>query len=393
MVYSFSRLLGLLTRPLSLIIVKFFLDAQVSTQLAQAYIYITLALAFLSFDAHVPFYKSLLSVKRNKKTKLYFKKYLRLLILQFFIFIPIFLIFIFYSFNSYKITFAFILYLISEVFYDESQRFLIFTSKYYAWGWSMISRFILQSGILILSANLFPSIGIAGIIIIFSFTNIVSYYKYFPIKYLKVIIKNLTFPISSLLDFKSLWLIALLSTFLLYSDRILSSIFNPEILAGYFVLVSSFSLVQAFVSFFYLSYKRGSIVSGTISFNSLINSKKLFLVVASSSLISIPFSMVSYILFFNSLEGYLSLAPIVYISQLSFSITSIAREYFYWHLPIKYLVFLETLIVFSIMILFIGIKLFNINFQFSLILVLALNLSRLLFITIFSYRMPSNNLV
>ena len=393
MVYSFSRLLGLLTRPLSLIIVKFFLDTQLSTQLAQTYIYITLALAFLSFDAHVPFYKSLLNVKRNKNTKRYFKKYLRLLILQFFIFIPIFLIFIFYSFRSYTITIAFIFYLISEVIYDESQRFLIFTSKYSEWGLAMISRFTLQSGILLLSAKLFPDIGIAGIIIIFSLTNIVSYYKYLPIKYLKVIIKNLTFPIATLLDFKSLWLVALLSTFLLYSDRILSSIFKPEILAGYFVLVSSFSLVQAFVNFFYLSYKRGSIVSGTISFNTLISSKKLLFVVASSSLISIPFSVVSYILFFNSINGYLALAPIVYISQLSFSITSIAREYFYWHLPIKYLVFLEALIVFSIIILFIGIKLLDINFQFSLILVLALNLSRLLFITILNYRMPSNNLV
>ena len=36
---------------------------------------------------------------------------------------------------------------------------------------------------------------------------------------------------------------------------------------------------------------------------------------------------------------------------------------------------------------------YNSNFQFSLILVLALNLSRLLFITILNYRMPSNNLV
>ena len=139
----------------------------------------------------------------------------------------------------------------------------------------MTLRFILQTTILYLLASIYPNLGIASIIIILGFANYASYFRYLPISYFKSILTSFTVPISTLLRFKTLWFAALLSTFLLYSDRILSSLFNPNILAGYFLLVSSFSLVQAAVNFYYLSYLKPSIVSGSISFSSLIYSRKL----------------------------------------------------------------------------------------------------------------------
>ncbi|MDC0276879.1 hypothetical protein OAK90_00300 [bacterium] len=342
--YIVGRISALGSRPLLILLLKHFSGNTAAVSIATVFIVLALSLAISGFDSHRNFYKAYFAKKRKRGIKKLYANFISSVVFQILILIlPIVGFFIFTQ-KGILIGLAAALYFASERLADESQRFLIFKTSRSEWGLRIFVKFLIQTvGVLLVCSSLTSTDSVfLGSLAALTLGNMVGYIKCVNVRYFPCRLKDILEGCRQSMVQANYWVLSMLTTSITYLDRIVVMILNQADVAVFTLVVSSLSLTQNFVEYFYLSFHRASMLQGKLSFGGIFMQGKIYFVIGSGLLVGVVLCVIMVKIYDAQHFNLGLILPMVVISQVAIAATLLAREIAYWALPPRHMIIIES---------------------------------------------------
>lgn len=364
--YIIGRLAALSSRPLLLLVLKHLVNEELASVVAVIFLISMLAVAISGFDTHRNFYKLYFGTRISPGIKDTYKTYCNSIALQIGLVTPLLIGFVVYRFDDIWLSLLIILFFASERLADEAQRFLIFDGKRKEWGARNFIKTLIQLIGISIIINEISTNKIHLIVFILLIGNVLVYGVKFPVRYLLNLGTQWSKIIILLQEQKIFWLLSTMSIVISYWDRILVLIYSQSDLAAYTILVSSMSIIQNIMDYFYISLKRKEILQGKIGLREVFYSRHFCFTMAFAIFFGCCASLIMFNIYYDGQIRNLDLIPIVLVSQITLAVALVIREIIYWNRNIDGLIFIEG--SFIIILLIVGAILlhYNFNYKFSL---------------------------
>jgi hypothetical protein len=339
--YIGGRLIALASRPLMLLVLNYWAGNEVAATIAVVFLVTMLATAVSAFDNHRGFYQAYFGCEQSTGVRSSYRLYCGATALQVAVVSPLLAIFLLYWFKDPVIALLVAVYFASERIADEAQRFLIFTGRRQEWGWRIMAKAMIQFiGVSVVAALLGPGATQATIGFLLA-GNLAAYGNKLPWRYLPVGRRDWRNGIISCLKQRSFWALSLLSSSISYLDRVVVMLFQQSDMAVYTILVSSMSIVQNAVDYFFVSLRRQDILKGHLSLADIFLNRRFYIILVIAAFIACVVSWVMLHLYHGKEIVHFELVLIVLLSQLVLSVTLVLREIIYWNHSVKQLVLIE----------------------------------------------------
>jgi hypothetical protein len=310
----------------------------------------------------------------KKKYKIYFKSS----VLHIALVAPFFFGFIIYRFEDTLLGVIVIGYFASERLADEAQRFLIFANRRKEWGYRIMAKTVLQILGIGIAVEIFESSAIHWSVLALMIGNLIGYGSKMPYRYLTFQNSELKILIKTTIYQRKFWILSIITTVISYLDRIVVMLFQQTDLAFYTILVSSISIIQNAVDYFFVSLKRKEILQGQIHLKQIFFNHRFYLILSIASIAGLLVSWIMLRLYHSNEIVNFELIPIVLISQITLSITLLIREIIYWNYSIRHLIILDFIFILLVIITAYLINFAGFNYKFVLIGICFLLIFRLL---------------
>lgn len=337
------------SRPLMLLALKQWGSNELAASTAIVFLMTSLAMSVSGFDTHRIFYQTYFNDSRVRGTRYSYRTYLDTIALQILITGPILAFFVGVWFGDFLLALLVSVYFASERLADESQRFLIFAGHRHEWGRCILIKAILQLAGVLSAVLLLHSKATYLIMACLVGANLVAYGT-------KISWYNMTWhrkawltALYSCLNQRLFWILSVINTLISNLDRVVVMLFMPSNMAEYTILVSCMSIVQNFIEYFFLSFRRRDILQGHLTLKGVFHNKRIYLILGAGATLGFIASIAMLWLYHAGQIDHIELIPIVLLTQLSLAITLILREIIYWNHRVQLLLMLEiTFVVCSI---------------------------------------------
>lgn len=339
--YISGRVAALLSRPLMLLALKHWGGNDLAATVAVVFLVTMLASAVSAFDTHRGFYQAYFGDQRVKVLRPSYRLYCGATTLQVAVVSPLLALFVLYRFGDTALAALVAVYFASERLADEAQRFLIFTGHRQEWGGRIMAKAVLQlAGASVAAVLLGPGADhlAVGFLLV---GNFAAYGSKLPWRYLPAKWPDWKAGAAACLSQRLFWLLSMVTSFISYLDRVVVMLFQQTDMAVYTLLVSSISIVQNTVDYFFVSLRRREILQGQLSLSGLFRNRRFYLTLGIAALAGCVASWVMLRLYHGPEMDHLELVPIVLLSQTALSVTLVLREIIYWNHSVQRLVWLE----------------------------------------------------
>ncbi|MBM3206812.1 MAG: hypothetical protein FJZ43_04295 [Candidatus Staskawiczbacteria bacterium] len=339
--YILGRLVALSSRPIILLVLKHWGNEELAVVVAVFFLISILAVAISGFDTHRSFYKLYFGAGRRCRIKDTYKTYCNSILFQIGLVSPLLVGFVFFRFDDLLLSVLLIIFFASERLADEAQRFLIFNRKRKEWGVRIFAKAIFQIIFISILLYFFDLIKPHFIVFVLSIGNLIAYGTKFSVRYLKKIEPCWSKLIIQLRDQRLFWLLSSMTTIISHLDRVIVMIFQQSDLAVYTILVSSMSIIQNLIDYFYISLRRLEILQGKIGLRDVLYSRRFQYTLAIAIFIGCCASFIVLNIYYDMKAYDFELVPIVLVGQISLAVTLLVREIIYWNQNILRLIIAE----------------------------------------------------
>lgn len=339
--YIVGRVAAMASRPLMLLALKHWGGNDLAATVAVVFLVAMLASAVSGFDTHRRFYRTYFGEQQLRRIQAAYREYYGATTLQIVLVGPLLIGFMAYRFGDLMLAILVAAYFASERLADEAQRFLIFKGNRQEWGWRILAKAMLQLiGVSVVAVSLGPAAGpaVVGLLLV---GNLAAYgaklsRRYLPAKWL-----DWKIGAAACVNQRIFWLLSMITTFISYLDRVVVMLFQQSDMAVYTILVSSISIVQNAVEYFFISLRRRDILQGQFSLSGIFLNRYFYLLLGIAALVGTAVSWVMLRLYHGIQIDHLELVPIVLLSQVALSVTLVLREIIYWNYSVEHLAYLE----------------------------------------------------
>ncbi|HEY1057292.1 MAG TPA: hypothetical protein VGE55_01025 [Limnobacter sp.] len=339
--YISGRIAALLSRPVMLLALKHWGGNDLAATVAVVFLVTMLASAVSGFDTHRGFYQAYFGDRRVKGFRPSYRLYCGATTLQVAVVSPLLALFVLYRFGDPALAALVAVYFASERLADEAQRFLIFTGHRQEWGGRIMAKAVLQlAGASAAAVLLGPGaahLAVGSLLV----GNFAAYGSKLPWRYLPVQWSDWKAGAASCLSQRLFWLLSMVTSFISYLDRVVVMLFQQTDMAVYTLMVSSMSIVQNAVDYFFVSLRRREILQGQLSLSGVFRNRRFYLTLGIASLAGCVASWVMLRLYHGQQMDHLELVPVVLLSQTALSVTLVLREIIYWNHSVQRLVWQE----------------------------------------------------
>jgi hypothetical protein len=297
-----------------------------------------LAMAVSAFDTHRGFYQAYFADKRSRGLK---PSYCGATTLQVVVVCPLLAAFMVHRFADPALAVLVTAYFASERLADEAQRFLIFTGHRQEWGGRIMAKAMLQLGAAGAAAMLLGPHSAHAAVAALIAGNVMAYGTKLPWRHLPGRWRDWKEAAAACLNQRLFWLLSMISTVISYLDRVVVMLFQQSDMAVYTILVSSISIVQNAVDYFFVSLRRRDILKGQLPLAGIFLNRRFYLTLGVAALVGCTASFVMLRLYHGQQIDHLELVPIVLLSQVALSVTLVLREIIYWNYSVQRLAMLE----------------------------------------------------
>jgi hypothetical protein len=339
--YISGRMAALASRPLMLVALNKWGGNDVAATVAVVFLVVMLAAAVSAFDTHRGFYQAFFGDERSRELKPSYRLYCGATTLQIALVSPLLVAFVLYRFADPALAALVAVYFASDRLADEAQRFLIFRGHRQEWGGRMMVKTVLQLGGAAAAAMLLGQHAAHAAVAVLLAGNAVAYGTKLPWRYLPRRWDELKGAAATCLNQRLFWLLSMVTTFISYLDRIVVMLFQQSDMAAYTILVSSMSIVQNAVDYFFMSLRRRDILRGQLSLAGIFLNRHFYLILSAAALVGCIVSWLMLRLYHGRQIDHLELVPIVLLSQVALSVTLVLREIVYWNHNVQRLAWLE----------------------------------------------------
>jgi hypothetical protein len=339
--YICGRVAALASRPLMLLALKHWGGNELASSVAVVFLVAMLAMAVSAFDTHRPLYQAFFGEQKERGIRSTYRQYCGATTLQIAVVSPLLAGFIAYRFNAPLLAALVAAYFASERLADEAQRFLIFTGHRQQWGGRIMTKAVLQlAGVVGAAAMLGTSASHAAVASLLV-GNLAAYGTKLPWRYLPVSLQDWRAAAVACLSQRVFWLLSMITTAISYLDRLVVMLFQQSDMAVYTILVSSMSIIQNAVDYFFVSLRRTDILQGQLSLAGVFLNRRFYLTLGIAAMAGCAASWVMLRLYHGKQIEHLELVPIVLLSQMALSVTLVLREIIYWNHSVQHLAWLE----------------------------------------------------
>ncbi len=339
--YVSGRVAALASRPLMLLAINHLGGNELASTVAVVFLVAMLAMAVSAFDTHRHFYQSFFGHRPVRGVRDRYRSYCAATALQIAMVIPLLIGFITYRFNDTLLALLVAGYFASERLADESQRFLIFGRRRQEWGWRIMGKAVIQLFGVTASVALVDSYAAHLSVVCLLVGNLVAYGSKVFKRHLPASLKDWGKAFQTCLQQRLFWLLSMITTAILYLDRVVVMSFQQSDMAAYTILVSSMAIIQNAVDYFFVSIRRRDILQGQLSLRGVFLNRGFCLTLGISALAGCAVSWGMLRLYHGLEIKHIGLIPISLVSQIALAITMVMREIIYWNHSISSLTILE----------------------------------------------------
>lgn len=344
--YIVGRFAAMASRPVMLLALKQWGGNDLAATVAVVFLVAMLASAVSAFDTHRGFYQAYFGEHRHRGMEIAYRQYCGATILQLIAVSPLLFGFIIYRFGDPMLGMLVAAYFASERLADEAQRFLIFKGKRQEWGWRILTKALLQMAGASVSTVLLGPNAVHAVLGILLAGNLAAYSTKLPWRYLPAEWQAWKAGATACLNQRLFWLLSMITTCISYLDRIVVMLFQQSDLAVYTILVSSISIVQNAVEYFFMSLRRREILQGRLSLSGVFLDGYFCMIVGIAAVVGSAASWVMLWFYHGNQIDHLKLVPIVLLSQVTLSVSLVLREIIYWNHSVARLAWLEGGVIF-----------------------------------------------
>jgi hypothetical protein len=349
-IYVSGRLAALASRPLMLVALKYWGNNEIAASVAVVFLISMLAMAVSGFDTHREFYFSYFRKHSSEGIRNLYRVYCASTILQILVASPLIFGFVYFRFHDAILGILVTIFFASERIADESQRFLIFKESRQEWGARILCKALFQFFGILISVYFIKVFVLYFAVLMLLLGNLVAYGQKISIKYSLPSKLYMWKAIHKCLNQASFWALSMIATFVSYIDRVIVMIFQQSDMAIYTLLVSSMSVIQNAVDYFFVSIKRKEILQGRMLLRNIFLNKKFYGTVIFSSIAGCVIAWCMLYIYHEGRTEAVVLFPIVLISQITLSITMVIREIIYWNYSIRRLILLDSIFIVCVLI-------------------------------------------
>lgn len=339
--YISGRVAAMMSRPLILLALKQWGGNELAATVAVIFLVVMLTSAFSAFDTHRGFYQTYFGAMSPKGVQRAYRLYCSATTLQGVAVSPLLFGFISYRFGDTILAVLVVAFFASERLADEAQRFLIFEGLRREWGLRILVKALMQISGVSLCVFIFGSDASHVVVALFLAGNLVAYGSKFPWRYVPTNWQSLRAGAIACLNQRLFWLLSLITTSISYLDRVVVMLFQQSDMAVYTILVSSMSIVQNAVEYFFMSLRRKEILQGQLSLSGVFLSGHFYRIVGFAALLGSGASWVMLRFYNDNQNDHMELVPIVLLSQVALSVSLVLREIIYWNHSVIRLAWLE----------------------------------------------------
>lgn len=339
--YISGRVAAMSSRPLMLLALKHWGGNDLAATVAVVFLVTVLALYISGFDAHRPFYQCYFGHRPARGTRLSYRTYIASTALQIFMVSPLLVGFMGFRFSDPLLALLVTGYFASERLADESQRFLIFDGQRQEWGARILAKATLQLVGVSAAAMLLHETAAHAAVACLLVGNLAAYGSKLSWRHMPVRRKDWLAALQPCLNLRLFWLLSVTTTVISYIDRLVVMLFQQSDMAVYSILVSSMSIVQNAIEYFFVSFRRRDILQGQLTLQGVLLNRRFYLTLGVGALVGCMTSWGMLRLYHGRQIDHLELIPIVLLSQLALSVTMLMREIIYWNHSVQRLVMLE----------------------------------------------------
>jgi hypothetical protein len=339
--YISGRAAAMASRPLMLLALNQWGGNELAATVAVVFLVTLLAMSISGFDTHRPFYQAYFSQLRVSGTRLSYRTYIASTALQIVIVSPFLMVFVGLRFGDALLALLVTAYFASERLADESQRFLIFDGRRQEWGKCILIKAMLQLAGVFAAVMLLHSAATHLVVASLLVGNLVAYGSKLSWHYLPWQRKAWYAALYSCLNQRLFWILSVNSTLISYFDRVLVMFFQQSDMAVYTILVSCMSVVQNAIEYFFMSFRRRTILQGHLTLKGVFLYRRFYLILGGGAAFGVVASVGMLRLYHGSQIDHIELVPIVLLTQLALAISMLMREIIYWNHRVQHLVMLE----------------------------------------------------
>lgn len=347
-----ARIIGLAHKPL---ILYYFIDNELvssASLISMVYLSLSSLLVLFSIPFHIDFYKvffsdgaSLLGVRGL------IKKYTASVFTHTVVVTPIIFIILIYSVDEVYLALLITLLLLVEKFYDEIQRFLLFSKEFIKWSNIFLIKTLAPITLSIVT-NYFFSVDLVVFYIIFSiFIGFVVNVLATP-KFIKVMLKNMSLKLKGNIPFytKQLrekylfrYIISILNRNIMSVDKWIINFMN---IPGLFIELTFLSQLGNGITtggnYLYVSNRRSDLLNVNNNLSSLWNMGKVLLytfIMVLGLYITLLFMKFSDLIELDYFSAFLIF--ILFMSYAIYAVTEPISEYLFWNKDAKLIIGIE----------------------------------------------------
>jgi hypothetical protein len=339
--YILGRVAAMASRPLILLALKQWGGNDLAATVAVVFLVAMLGSAISAFDTHRGFYQAYFVEQRSRGLQTTYRQYCVASIFQAAAVSPLLFGFIVYRFGDPMLAALVAAFFASERLVDEAQRFLIFKQKRHEWGGRILVKSLLQMAGACMSAVLLGPAAAHAVVGLLLVCNLTAYGAKLPWRYLPAQWQAWKAGAAACLNQRLFWLLSMMSTFISYLDRVVVMLFQQSDMAVYTILVSSMSIVQNAVEYFFMSLRRREILQGQLTLSGVFLNGQFYLTVGIAAVVGSAASWVMLRFYHDNQINHLELVPIVLLSQVALSVSLVLREIIYWNNSVVRLAWLE----------------------------------------------------
>lgn len=278
------------------------------------------------------------------------------------------------------------LFTLSERLADEALRFKLFQTARNAWGRLMIVRISVQSimvGVVALSCP--TTRASAYFISAMFFGNIVAFWEYIPLRFIgrsvsgwRMATRHLSASLSLIRRSGTIWMLSLATMFSGYLDRLIVLTAAKTDLAIFTLIVSSLSIVQTAIDYFYFSPHRRDFLDGKINFWTAVRSQSFQIIVCSSLIVGLILAVLNISLYRGAPTVPFAVIALVAVIQVALGMSLIVREIAYWNNQLKAILRVEIVFLGLIALILGALGLFRLHYAWLVLAAMGAILLRLL---------------
>jgi hypothetical protein len=372
--YLVGRALALLARPICLLLGNWLFGNAVATILASAFLVTAVLNILFGVDPHRPFYTRRFGSVPVDATRAFTRYFFAHILLGGAGMAACILYFRTVE-QSTPLAILAGLFFLTERLADETLRFTLFQRQRGRWGRFMIERVMVQAVGVGMIMVIRPASG-APVWILLALTagNLASFGRMLPGN---LVLRCLRKPAriwsyvrsAALLIGRSgtIWLLSLAMAFGSYLERLIVLASRKDDLAIFSLIVTSLSVVQIGVDYFYFSQRRREFLEGAIDFRRALLSRTFGLVILGTLLSGSALMMVNVHLYKGAPHISWLAVVLVAIMQVTIASISIAREIAYWHNQLRAILRVEMIFFASVVAIFALLYLVHLNYVWLLI--------------------------